>query len=650
MRPHTRIFSIFFVGLFALAVGLPVLGNDDVIPDVTDRVARISSVDGVVQIRRADTDEWEQVVLNLPIVEGDEIVAEESGKFEIQFDINTHLRASERSVVKIVTLSDAGVAVSLTRGSLAVTASAFDSEKFFEVDAPQTTVALQRAGRYRVDAGTGIHDAEIRVSVSNGGAARVYSETAGFTVGDGRIAKVMTTGRNAGEWDMADISEYADAFEAWVAVRETEISQRMDTAHFDQYYDQDIYGAEDLTSYGTWSHTQDYGYVWRPSSSAIRHYANWSPYQYGHWRWLPAFGWTWVNDEPWGWATYHYGRWIWHHGAWYWSPYAQYRYGRSIWRPALVVLGVWNNRVCWYPLPYYYSYYNYNHNYYRNRPRRPRANQPVPQPTPDPRRRMQGTMPVKAPRDVVPPTGVISVDQKEFGRARGGFTKASDDAATTILAQEPTRLELPILPTYRDVGPAQVKVVPGTVARSNSDSETKTGAAPRTQAAPLDPQLQRSRMLGGRQPVVRTAEPEKPAGAVRQTRTGAVERPVTPVSRTPVTRAPATRSGQKVETPAAATPPFVPPTRTAPQPRNEQPTRNAPARSTPPVRSEPAPTRSTPPARSAPVPTRRSPPARSEPAPTRSTPPARSEPAPSRSADPKPAPSPARGDGAKKDG
>ncbi|MBA2379209.1 MAG: FecR domain-containing protein, partial [Blastocatellia bacterium] len=267
-----RILSALFVAA-AMMIALPAFGNDDTIPDVTERVARISSVDGVVQVRRAETDEWEQAVLNLPIVEGDEIVAEESGRFEIQFGVDKHLRASERSVLRIVTLNDSGVAVSLTRGSVAVTVSKFDSEQsFFEIDAPKTTVAVQQAGRYRVDAGTGIHDAEIRVSVSNGGEARIYSEIAGFTLGDGRIAKVLTTGRNEGEWELADISEYADAFESWVAVRESEISQRLDSAHFDQYYDRDIYGAEDLTNYGTWTHTSDYGYLWRPSSSAIRHY------------------------------------------------------------------------------------------------------------------------------------------------------------------------------------------------------------------------------------------------------------------------------------------------------------------------------------------------------------------------------------------
>ena len=37
--------------------------------------------------------------------------------------------------------------------------------------------------------------------------------------------------------------------------------------------------------------------------------AGWAPYHYGHWAWIAPWGWTWVDDAPWGFAPYHYGRW-----------------------------------------------------------------------------------------------------------------------------------------------------------------------------------------------------------------------------------------------------------------------------------------------------------------------------------------------------
>src|SRR5579864_7427574 len=60
-----------------------------------------------------------------------------------------------------------------------------------------------------------------------------------------------------------------------------------------------------LAPYGDWIHVNRYGECWRP-----RHVArNWRPYTVGYWTYTD-YGWTWVSEENWGWATYHYGRWF----------------------------------------------------------------------------------------------------------------------------------------------------------------------------------------------------------------------------------------------------------------------------------------------------------------------------------------------------
>jgi hypothetical protein len=46
----------------------------------------------------------------------------------------------------------------------------------------------------------------------------------------------------------------------------------------------------------------------------------WSPYHYGHWAWVSPWGWTWVDDAPWGFAPFHYGRWVFVGGYWGWVP------------------------------------------------------------------------------------------------------------------------------------------------------------------------------------------------------------------------------------------------------------------------------------------------------------------------------------------
>src|SRR5688572_8350646 len=365
MHSKVRWTLLLFFTLLASIAALAVEA-DDYIPDVTDRVARISYVHGDVQVRRADSQDWEVAVLNLPLVEGDEIATDGNGRVEIQFNSHTHLRLAENTQVRIATLRDEGVAVSVPFGTVVLRAIEFGGS-YFEVDAPKTTVSVQKAGMYRVEAGV-TDSLEVFVSATDGGEARVYAADAGFTLRNGRRAKIYIAGNQTGEWEMADASRFSDEFDSWALDRDAIIAARLRDSHYDTYYDRDIYGAEDLNAHGEWVHTNRYGYVWRPYQRSISSYSDWSPYRYGHWRWIPPFGWTWVNDEPWGWATYHHGRWVWYNGGWYWTPYGYHRYRRSWWQPALVVVSIYGGNVCWYPLPYQYHFYNYNSYYYSHYP------------------------------------------------------------------------------------------------------------------------------------------------------------------------------------------------------------------------------------------------------------------------------------------
>ena len=72
---------------------------------------------------------------------------------------------------------------------------------------------------------------------------------------------------------------------------------------------------------------------------------NWaSLHREGHWVYSDA-GWTWVSDEPWGWATYHYGRWVNLDGTgWCWVP-------GYTWAPAWVSWRYGDGYCGWAPLP-----------------------------------------------------------------------------------------------------------------------------------------------------------------------------------------------------------------------------------------------------------------------------------------------------------
>ncbi|HEX8898503.1 MAG TPA: DUF6600 domain-containing protein, partial [Chthoniobacterales bacterium] len=112
-------------------------------------------------------------------------------------------------------------------------------------------------------------------------------------------------------------------------------SQARSTATYGMFY-------EKLDPYGEWLETKDYGYVWQPREAETSR--DWRPYTEGHWVYSDA-GWTWVSDEKFGWATYHYGRWVrLRRIGWVWVPGEE-------WAPAWVSWRTSKDYVGWAPLP-----------------------------------------------------------------------------------------------------------------------------------------------------------------------------------------------------------------------------------------------------------------------------------------------------------
>ncbi len=647
MRLNKKILWVFFFLMPLLVVNTSKISaseTDDYVPEITAKVSRISFLTGDVKIRRLGSDEWERAVLNLPVVEGDEIATEANALLEIQFDRDNYVRLAQNSYLKISNLKDEGVALSISQGSLNVTVLNFDAdEKYFEIDAPDTTVSILREGMYRIDAGDA-DSREVRVSVTEKGEARVYSVNSGFTLKSGRTARIKLEGNLAGEWETADASRYFDEFDEWAVKRDALIAKRLKDAYYDKYYDRDIYGAEDLNDYGEWIYARDYGYVWRPYQTSVSSYQNWSPYRYGHWRWIPPYGWTWINDEPWGWATYHHGRWVYYNSFWVWTPYEYNRPRRSWWSPALVVFASYGNNVCWYPLPHRSRYYGH-----RNRNRGNRNNNaqvgnnpnPVVTPTPaitrDPsignmiRNRQPGGL-------NIPASAVVSVPVSDFGRNTKGFGIVPSETAKRILAKEPNADDnIPLLPTYTDLNgrvsreiraekPPVVKTAPN----------TRIGATTRTDTAPLDNQLRQRQIFGNRQPVeTRTNSDVKGAdnGTTEPRRTGSVNRPVvrqdrndTVIQPPPSENVPQRTSPSRTNTRKSDINNDPPPQIYTPPARQEQPKREEPRSEPPPPRETP---RIEPPRREEPKsepPPRREEPKNDPPAKRDDPPPSRSEP------------------------
>ena len=664
--------------------------------DVKARVVRISLITGDVSLKRNGNTDWERARLNFALVEGDTISTDAQARVEIQFDARNFVRLGSNSILKIVTLRDEGVALSVAEGTVSVRLAKFDREhEYFEVDAPQSTLSAEKTGLYRIDVS---REGRVRLSARDGGRARIYSETSGFALRDGRTAELSYDGANVGDWEFV-AADAGDSWDSWINERERYLAERL--RYDTQYYDNYVWGAEDLDAYGNWAYTSDYGWIWRPHTTVVNNYDDWAPYRYGSWCWVAPHGWTWVGYEPWGWAPYHYGRWVYYNNYWAWCPRSLYYRHRSWWRPALVAFSLsFGNDVCWYPLHYrqrdpHSRYYHHND---RLRPLRA-----------DELARLQRVNPAYY-------RAVTAVAARDFG-ADGARPRRADDAlARRALNAEPLRTDLPIRPSSAPsdrsaAGDRTERVTvarPARVAPPRDLSDRPTGAATRMPGAELDNELRRTRVLNGREGIPGRAESPVPtagaSGPVETRPTGAVTRPARPIRETEprvepgnaddggsgdqrrdANRVPAAaerpaRTEQRIprdnvpaqpqvteperrlrvpDRPERSEPPAnverperherpQAPARTEsprsePAPHYEPPVRNdPPPRSDPPPRNDP-PARSEPPPRNDPPP-RHDPPARSEP-PPRNDPPSRSESSPSRSeSSPSRSESPSRSD------
>src|SRR5215813_5110383 len=476
--------------------------NDGDDYDVKARVVRINLIKGDVSLKRKDSSDWVNARLNAPLVEGDSIATGSNSQVELQIDARNFVRLASDSLLSIVTLRELGVALSLSEGTATIRLARFDIDKeYFEVDAPKSTIAAQTIGVYRIDAPP---KSLVRLTVREGGSARIYSDTAGFTVREGTSATLIYEGANAAEWQTASLTT-TDTWDDWVNEREHYLAARFKYDDNMRYYDDAIWGAEDLSSYGDWIYTNDYGWIWRPSASIISSYADWAPYRYGRWEWLPPYGWTWIGDEPWGWAPYHYGRWVYYDNYWAWCPHGYYRSQRSWWRPALVAFinidFSFGSSYCWYPLTYYHRDPQSVH--YREPLQPLRADE------------------VAELRRINPAylRAVTSVPARDFGSINGKFRPVTGDPARRVIDARPLRGQVPARPpTLAGTGNGRTdRPRPAVAARP-------TGIIDRTPGVPLDNELHRTRMFNGREPLSTPTA----GGIVRapETRsTGAVTRP-----------------------------------------------------------------------------------------------------------------------------
>jgi len=310
--------------------------------DPPGRAARLSDVEGSVSLQPAGVADWTAATLNRPLTSGDRLWTDQGSRAELDLGAAV-VRLGSITGFAFLGLDDAVAQMQLTSGTLIVRVRHMDAEQVYEIDTPNLALSLQQPGDYRVEVNPRGDTTVVQVSEG-----AVQAVGGGQTVAIGEQQQVVFSGTTQLAYDARNVGP-PDDLDGWSTTRE----QQVEDATSADYMPSNVPGTQDLDNNGTWQETPDYGYVWTPTTVI----AGWAPYRYGRWIWVTPWGWSWVDDAPWGYAPFHYGRWFPYHNSWCWVPGPRrmrpvYAPGLVAWvgTPAAGAPGAYGSNVGWFPL------------------------------------------------------------------------------------------------------------------------------------------------------------------------------------------------------------------------------------------------------------------------------------------------------------
>lgn len=268
------------------------------------RAARAVQVDGGVTLFDPEAGRWVNLERNRPLAAGDRLVTAAGAQAELRLG-STVLRLAERTELELAALDGDQVLLRLHAGSLALRLNSREATAETRVVTNEALLRPQRSGHYRFDRMAGTTWAtpwrgELRVEGPGG-----------WGVAEGQRLELYRDagGELRGRWGAPP----DDAFAAWVQAEDAREGRRVATA---PAVSPEITGVEELERHGRWATHPEFGAIWFPLAVA----ADWAPFRDGRWVWLRPWGWTWIDDAPWGFAPSHYGRWVHWEGRWGWLP------------------------------------------------------------------------------------------------------------------------------------------------------------------------------------------------------------------------------------------------------------------------------------------------------------------------------------------
>jgi hypothetical protein len=293
--------------------------------DPPGRVARLSYVEGSTSFAPAGSNDWVYMQTNRPLIGGDRLWVANGARSELHLG-STALRLGSQTSLEFLKLTDNIVQVKVSQGELNLRVRRLAADDTFEVDTPNVAFVIQQPGSYRIHVDPNGDITGVAIWQGRGIA---YGNNSSLVL-DGN-QQVRFTGTDLSQLDETT-APTRDSFDTWAYNRD----RAEDRSISARYLSREIIGYEQLDAYGSWQQTSQYGPVWVPNVVE----AGWAPYRTGHWSWISPWGWTWIDDAPWGFAPYHYGRWAYLSNTWCWVPGTTAVHTVPVYAPALVAFVV----------------------------------------------------------------------------------------------------------------------------------------------------------------------------------------------------------------------------------------------------------------------------------------------------------------------
>jgi len=261
------------------------------------RAARLSALDGDVSLQAAGSNTWAQPSTNYTVTSGDRLATGSNGRAELDLG-NAALRLYNGADAVVTNLGDRDTQLGLDQGSLDASVYQYDPADSLEIETPNSDLVPTGPGAYLVSVDPTTNSTLVDVEQ---GALSLLGAGLSQVLNAGQIVRLV----GANPVQIVPVTEPVAAFaplDRWRAERDRRWVRSGPAA---QYVSESIPGWEDLDDNGTWTVDQSNTPAWCPSGVST----SWVPYRQGHWAWVQPWGWTWVDDAPWGYATTHYGRW-----------------------------------------------------------------------------------------------------------------------------------------------------------------------------------------------------------------------------------------------------------------------------------------------------------------------------------------------------